>query len=192
MPTLAKAGGRSLRVLVAEDNNVNQQVIKGMLTKAGHRVFLVSNGLEAVNAVMSTRYDVVLMDFQMPEMDGITATRRIRELEDSENAAFPSSRLTANAMKGDRETCLAAGMDDYVSKPIEPRRLFAAIHVVIWRRLSPASAVPTGLPSPTPSQSNAPTDQEPDEEAVASAGGPSRRTVEALTAPGGKRVAKTG
>lgn len=122
----AGSRNRSLRILVAEDNNVNQQVIKGMLEKVGHRVFVVSNGLEAVNAVMSTPYDVVLMDFQMPEMDGITATRRIRELE-SPGQSVPIIALTANAMKGDREQCLEAGMDDYVSKPIEPPRLFAAI-----------------------------------------------------------------
>ena len=115
-----------LRILVAEDNNVNQQVIKGMLEKAGHRVFLVGNGVEAVNAVISTPYDLVLMDFQMPEMDGVTATRRIRELE-APGTRIPIIALTANAMKGDRENYLEAGMDDYVSKPIEPRLLFAAI-----------------------------------------------------------------
>ena len=87
----------------------------------------VGNGLEALDAVRKVKYDAVLMDIQMPDMDGIVATRRIRALADRETSNIPIIALTANAMKGDKESYLAAGMTDYISKPIEPARLFAAI-----------------------------------------------------------------
>ena len=119
-------GNRTIRILVAEDNKINQTVIVAMLQKAGHHVDVVNNGLEALSAVMRTPYDVVLMDVQMPEMDGITATRKIRELE-GERGDVPIIALTANAMVGDREQYLDAGMTDYVSKPIEPVKLASAL-----------------------------------------------------------------
>lgn len=97
-----------------------------MVEKAGHTIDLVNDGVEAVAAVMRTSYDVVLMDIHMPEMDGVTATRKIRELP-GEQANIPIIAVTANAMKGDRENYLAAGMTDYVTKPIEPKDLFSAI-----------------------------------------------------------------
>ena len=97
-----------------------------MLTKEGHRVDIVANGAEAVEAVSTRPYDVVLMDVQMPEMDGIEATAAIRELPD-QLSRIPIIALTANAMKGDREKYLAAGMDDYVSKPIDMHDLFEAV-----------------------------------------------------------------
>jgi signal transduction histidine kinase/DNA-binding response OmpR family regulator len=119
-------GTKSLRILVAEDNRVNQMLAAALLQKLGHRVDVVGNGIEAVNAVRSIPYDLVLMDVSMPEMDGLEATRRIRRL-DCEAARLPIVAMTANAMKGDRETCLEAGMNDYVSKPIDRHRLVAAI-----------------------------------------------------------------
>jgi CheY-like chemotaxis protein len=119
-------GDRPLRILVAEDNRINQLVVRTMLARGGHHVDIVSNGLEAVDAVLRVPYDLVLMDIQMPEMDGLTATRRIRALP-GEAARVPIIALTANAMKGDREKYLAAGMSDYVEKPINARSLFAAI-----------------------------------------------------------------
>ena len=119
-------GDRQLRILVAEDNLVNQTVIVAMLKKAGHEVDLANNGTEAVSAVMRSPYDVVLMDIQMPEMDGITATKRIREHE-ADGEKLPIIALTANAMTGDREEYLAAGMNDYVSKPIDPADLATAL-----------------------------------------------------------------
>ncbi len=115
-----------LRILVAEDNHVNQVVLQAILSKTGHKIDMVGNGAEAVSAVMRVPYDLVLMDVHMPEMDGVTATRRIRELS-GEVGRIPIIALTANAMKGDRETYLEAGMTDYVSKPINPPKLFAAI-----------------------------------------------------------------
>ena len=119
-------GDRKLRILVAEDNHVNQAVIRSMLSRAGHSVDLAANGLEAVNAVKIITYDIVLMDIQMPEMDGVMATRAIRRLPGSAGAV-PIIAVTANAMAGDRERYIAAGMTDYVSKPIAPVALFAAI-----------------------------------------------------------------
>lgn len=117
----------SLRILVAEDNEVNQKVVTAILTRAGHRVDIVGNGIEAVSAVIRGSYDLVLMDVQMPEMDGVTATRRIRDL-DGPVSQIPIIALTANAMKGDEDTYRAAGMNDYVSKPIESDKLAAAMH----------------------------------------------------------------
>jgi len=117
---------RTLRILVAEDHQVNQAVIRAMLAPAGHQVEIVDDGLQAVAAVARTTYDLILMDIQMPEMDGPTASREIRRLE-GPASRIPIIALTANAMKGDREKYLAAGMNDYVSKPIDPRQLAQAI-----------------------------------------------------------------
>lgn len=118
--------GEPLRILIAEDNLVNQKIITLMLAQAGHHCDIVENGLEAVKAVSATSYDVVLMDVQMPEMDGITATQRIRAMMDG-NADIPIIAVTANAMKGDQEAYLAAGMSDYVSKPLNPLALMDAL-----------------------------------------------------------------
>jgi len=117
---------RPLRILAAEDNHTNQVVLLSILAKSGHTIDMVANGVEAVGAVMRVPYDLVLMDANMPEMDGVTATRKIRDLP-GEVGRIPIIALTANAMKGDRETYMEAGMTDYVSKPINPEKLFAAI-----------------------------------------------------------------
>jgi CheY-like chemotaxis protein len=121
-----ETAARGLRILVAEDNSINQLVIKSMLEKAGHQVDLSNNGLEALDAVMRTDFDLVIMDVNMPEMDGLTATQRIRDLP-APKSQTPIIALTANAMKGDREKFINAGMDDYVSKPIDPGNLAMAI-----------------------------------------------------------------
>jgi signal transduction histidine kinase/ActR/RegA family two-component response regulator len=130
-PVLPETGsvraGTGLRVLVAEDNRVNQMVIQALLEKAGHSVDIVGNGLEAVGALHRNDFDLVLMDIQMPELDGIAATRRIREMSGNV-ARIPIIALTAHAMKGDRETYLAAGMTDYLTKPIKPKDLAEAIN----------------------------------------------------------------
>ena len=119
-------GTARCRVLVAEDNPVNLQVTLALLRRAGHMVDSVSNGLEAVNAVAALPYDLVLMDVQMPEMDGLAASRAIREL-DGPAAQVPIVAMTANAMMGDQAACLAAGMDDYLPKPIAVEQLLRIV-----------------------------------------------------------------
>jgi len=115
------------RVLVAEDNLVNQRVAARMLEKFGCRVDVVTNGLEAVEAAGCIAYHCIFMDCQMPEMDGYEAVTEIRRHEAQTGAHVPIIAMTANAMEGDRDRCLAAGMDDYVAKPVEPRTLRATL-----------------------------------------------------------------
>ncbi len=118
---------RRLRVLVADDNHINQKVTTGLLTNMGHRADFVSNGKEAVEAFKLIPYDIVLMDLQMPEMDGFEASRQIRMLKHQQALQSAVIAITAHARKEDRDKCLAWGFDDYVSKPIMPRELKAAI-----------------------------------------------------------------
>ena len=114
------------RLLVAEDNLVNQKVAMRILEKAGHRVDVANNGIEAVAALKNTSYDMIFMDIQMPEMDGYEATAQIRKMA-PEYRELPVIAMTANAMKGDREKCIAAGMDDYISKPVKPKGLMEMV-----------------------------------------------------------------
>jgi signal transduction histidine kinase/CheY-like chemotaxis protein len=113
---------RPLRILVAEDNSVNQRVAEAMLRKLGHAVSVVPTGASALDAWRSSAFDLILMDCQMPEMDGYQATREIRRLE-SWSRRTPIVAMTAHAMRGDRDRCLEAGMDDYLSKPVRPEDL---------------------------------------------------------------------
>jgi CheY-like chemotaxis protein/HPt (histidine-containing phosphotransfer) domain-containing protein len=115
-----------LRILLAEDHVTNQKLALMMLKKLGYRADVAANGLEAVDAVQRQTYDVVLMDMQMPEMDGLQATRQIRELLSDPREPYIVA-MTANAMQGDRELCLAAGMNDYVSKPVRVEALIEAL-----------------------------------------------------------------
>ncbi|MEQ1807254.1 MAG: response regulator, partial [Burkholderiaceae bacterium] len=119
-----------LRILVAEDNEVNQLVIRAMLEQQGHHCEVACDGLEAVAMVQASPYDLVLMDIQMPNLDGMTAARRIRALNDSV-AHIPIVALTANAMIEDREAYIEAGMDEHVSKPVEAKELAQAISRVL-------------------------------------------------------------
>jgi len=118
--------GKPLSVLVAEDNEVNRMLLGSILKRLGHRHAVAADGLEAVAAVERGSFDVVLMDVQMPVVDGIEATRRIRAMA-GDRGSLPIIALTANAMAGDRERYMAAGMTDYVSKPINIDDLSAAL-----------------------------------------------------------------
>jgi CheY-like chemotaxis protein len=129
-----------LRILLAEDNLVNQKLALRLLSNIGYAADVAGDGVQALNALEASDYDVVLMDVQMPELDGLEATRRIR-------ARWPDRpvhivAMTANAMAGDREDCLAAGMNDYVSKPIRPTELVAALE----RAPSPVAPAEAGNP----------------------------------------------
>jgi len=118
-----------VRILLAEDNITNQQVAVGILKKLGLRADAVANGAEALKALETLPYDLVLMDVQMPEMDGLEATRHIRNPQSAvRNHRIPIIAMTAHAMQGDRETCIEAGMNDYVAKPISPKALVEALN----------------------------------------------------------------
>jgi CheY-like chemotaxis protein len=127
-----------LSVLVAEDNAVNQLLATRLLEKRGHRVVMTASGREALEALVKDRFDLVLMDVQMPEMDGLQATVALREKEKEKGDGFhqPVIALTAHAMKGDQERCLTAGMDGYLTKPIAPQELDAILDIYVARRIS--------------------------------------------------------
>jgi len=135
------AAGRRLRVLVAEDSIVNQKLAQTLLKKWGHEAKVVSNGREALAAFEVGQFDVILMDVQMPEMDGFEATAAIRQLESGQNRHIPIIATTAHAMRGDRERCLQAGMDGYLGKPIRSRDL--------WNLLEGLSAELPPMPAPS-------------------------------------------
>ena len=120
-----------LRVLVVEDSLVNQKLAIGLLEKHGHAVIVANNGKEAIEAWASQDFDVVLTDVQMPQMDGFEATNRIRAKERHTDTRVPIIATTAHAMRGDRERCLEAGMDDYISKPIHAAELFETIKAIL-------------------------------------------------------------
>ncbi len=137
-------GGSRARILLAEDNITNQQVALGILAKLGLRADAVANGSEAIKALATLPYDLVLMDLQMPVMDGLEATRMIRAIEGSPSAVnksdIPIIAMTANALRGDRETCIKAGMDDYITKPITPQSMAAMLET--WLPRMPNRTIP--------------------------------------------------
>ncbi|HTP04413.1 MAG TPA: response regulator [Nitrospirota bacterium] len=131
----------AVRILLAEDNFTNQQVAMGILKKLGLGADVVANGAEAVKALETLSYDLVLMDVQMPEMDGIEATRQIRDPQSVvTNHGIPIIAMTAHAMQGDRERCLAAGMNDYVAKPIDPQALAEALEKWLPKKTEPVTS----------------------------------------------------
>ncbi len=120
-----------LQILLVEDNPINQKLATRLLEKAGHTVTLAGNGREALAFLGSATFDVVLMDVQMPEMDGLEATQEIRRQEAGSLRRLPIVALTAHALVGDRERCLEAGMDAYVSKPVQSQYLFQTLAEVL-------------------------------------------------------------
>jgi CheY-like chemotaxis protein/HPt (histidine-containing phosphotransfer) domain-containing protein len=137
--------------LLAEDNVINQQVAMGMLQRAGHNVTVANNGLEVLRLLAEDSYDVILMDVQMPEMDGLQAATAIRENERGTGRHVPIIAMTAYAMKGDRERCLDAGMDDYVSKPVHAKELaqvLARVMGAMTQSHPEAMVQPPAAPSP--------------------------------------------
>jgi CheY-like chemotaxis protein/HPt (histidine-containing phosphotransfer) domain-containing protein len=145
MPDTARKGMSPLRVLLAEDNLVNRTIAIAMLTKRGHTVVAATNGVEVLKILESQgahAFDLLLMDVQMPELDGLETTGRIRENERTAGGHIPIIALTARAIQGDKELCLDAGMDAYVSKPLKADDLLAAIERVV----SPRRAADSGAP----------------------------------------------
>ena len=123
----ASRGSAALRILLTEDHIINQRVALHILESQGHSVVVANNGLEALAATAEGAFDLVLMDVQMPEMDGLEATSAIREQERGTGRHLPIIAMTAHARKEDRDRCLAAGMDDYISKPIRAAKLLEVI-----------------------------------------------------------------
>ncbi|HEY5028498.1 MAG TPA: response regulator, partial [Candidatus Angelobacter sp.] len=141
----AEHASNSLKILLAEDNLVNQRLAVRLLEKMGHQVVIAQTGREALDALRAKKFDLVLMDVQMPEMDGFETTREIRNDEQGRQEHMPVIAMTAHAMQGDREQCLAAGMDDYVAKPINRGELGQAIERVMKARTEPVSAQPSAF-----------------------------------------------
>jgi two-component system sensor histidine kinase/response regulator len=146
-----------LRILLAEDNPINRALAAGLIEKRGHVLLQVTNGQEAVIAARDESIDLILMDVQMPEMDGFEATRRIREEQQQGGRRVPIIAITAHAMTGDRERCLAEGMDDYISKPIRKEELMKIIDRVVAERPlrvvpAPGAVVAKVMPEPQPAQ----------------------------------------
>jgi two-component system sensor histidine kinase/response regulator len=132
---------RHLNILLAEDNVVNQRVVARLLEKQRHNVVVAGTGKEALAAIQESTFDLVLMDIQMPEMDGYETTTALRARETAKGGRLPVIALTANAMQGDREACLQRGMDGYLSKPVRPHELFSEIQRVLEPQISAAAAI---------------------------------------------------
>jgi CheY-like chemotaxis protein len=157
LPSLSLEDEQPLQILLVEDNSINQTLALRLLQKHGHHVVLAANGKEALKQISQTSFDLVLMDIQMPEMDGLQATRTIRESERESGAHLPIVAMTAYAMQGDQDRCLAAGMDGYISKPINVRELLAVVQNASQksRARSGLSNSPTGSRPPGPTASPA-------------------------------------
>jgi len=147
-----RTAGKKLRILVAEDNPVNQDLALHLLERRGHSVILAEDGRQAIAAVERHKFDVVLMDVQMPEMGGLEATQAIREKEKSGGTHVPIIAMTAHAMQGDRQRCLDAGMDGYLSKPLDPKTFLRTVEGIV---AAPGSSEPAKEMDPD-SNSSAP------------------------------------
>jgi PAS domain S-box-containing protein len=139
--TKQESNSKNLKILLVDDNEINQQVTLGILDTMGYQSDIANNGLEALDALNQKSYDLIFMDCQMPEMDGYTATRKIRS-SNKPYSKIPIIAMTANAMKGDKEKCLAAGMSDYISKPVDPDIIKNKLHQ--WSSQAMEISVPPG------------------------------------------------
>lgn len=166
---VARQPRRPLNVLLAEDSLVNQRLALGLLDHWGHRTTVANDGQEAIAFMRRQAFDIVLMDVQMPNMDGLTATREIRALEQSIGRHTPIVAMTAHALAGDRERCLVAGMDDYLMKPIRSQLLFDAIEK--WSDIFSPPAAGSQRTTPTVNQSNRPTGRTPVQSPVSTSNG---------------------
>jgi two-component system sensor histidine kinase/response regulator len=140
--------GRPLRILLAEDNQVNQMLASRLLEREGHTVVVAGDGAQALDTLGSQSFDLVLMDAQMPVMDGFEATAAIRRLEENTGTHIPIIAMTAHAMVGDRQRCLRAGMDGYIPKPVNAHELYETIETVLahaesGRAQQPADPIPS-------------------------------------------------
>lgn len=139
---------RKLHILVADDNLINLRLARGLLAKQGHSAVAVSSGSEALSALQQQDFDLVLMDVQMPDMDGFETTKALRAQERTSGKHLPIVAMTAYAMSGDRERCLAAGMDSYVTKPVDAIKLFTAIADIFQKDSAPNAIPPQKAPRP--------------------------------------------
>lgn len=150
-PSSAASATRPLSILLAEDSLVNQRLAVALLEKNGHRVTIAGTGREALEQIEKRTFDLVLMDIQMPELDGLETTRIVRERESATGRRLPIIAMTAHALKGDRERCLQAGMDEYVSKPVRERQLLLAMRAVMGDEVpAPPEEQPVSLDRPDP------------------------------------------
>jgi CheY-like chemotaxis protein len=147
LPAPIGLNGAPLRILLAEDNLVNQRLAQRILEKHGYHVVTALTGFEAVDIHSRQNFDAILMDIQMPGMDGLAATGAIREREQSTGSHVPIVAMTAHAMKGDRERCLDAQMDGYISKPVSSHQLLSCLHATIT-----SAAARNNSPSEMPDQ----------------------------------------
>lgn len=167
-PARAKLTERPLRalslggsILLAEDLETNQRVALGLLEKRGYRVTIANNGIEAVDACRRASFDLILMDIQMPEMGGVEATQQIRRLERTTGRRTPIVALTANAMKGDRERFIAAGLDEHLPKPVRPAALWSTVESLLTRSKQATTILPSTTSAQTPMPSNGDKTQSP-------------------------------
>ncbi len=157
-----------LRILLAEDSPFNQKLAQGVLGKRGHQLTIANNGREAVALADSSDFDLIFMDIQMPEMDGLEATKRIRSREEETGRRVPIIAMTAQAVKGMRERCLSVGMDDYLVKPVRAREIYDKIESLFADRASPASVSPSQMSSSASTSVSAPSTPPARERAVGS------------------------
>jgi len=128
---VATDNANAIRILLAEDQPINRKIVIGLLKRYDWQILIAENGEEAVEKYSSEHFDLILMDVQMPKLDGFDATRQIRKIEENSGSRIPIIAMTAHAMKGDKEKCLESGMDYYITKPVDSKELIELIQKVV-------------------------------------------------------------